>query len=339
MNQPTNVLFSTTRQWNPGDEFILFGVRRILGSLNWNYNPVVYNRHPGINPPPLVYQGRFKKPARRRTFDNSFAFQSSSALDYVIFAGSPEWYQGRRIDPLLRFILDHDLRCAFLGVGMHRVRTITPLLQKVIETSTDSIIVRDDNALDAVLDYFPEAIRLSCPALFSARSATTRSSKHTIGIVLQAPSSSLHGIPHHLTNALIGAAGKLQDRYEIRFIAHYIDDFIFARKVGLTPVFYSGFAEDFAEFFAPCDAVISTRVHGCGMASSLGIPNALIRHDGRAETVTGFSTTILNQPESAAEWLDSLDVQEVSSQLVALRSFQEQQWKEVLLNQIKSLGH
>lgn len=28
-----NIMFSTTRQWNIGDEFILFGVRNILENL------------------------------------------------------------------------------------------------------------------------------------------------------------------------------------------------------------------------------------------------------------------------------------------------------------------
>jgi hypothetical protein len=45
-----NILFSTTRQSNPGDEFIFFGVRNLLGEKNIRFNTVVYNRHPTIRP-------------------------------------------------------------------------------------------------------------------------------------------------------------------------------------------------------------------------------------------------------------------------------------------------
>ena len=45
--QRLNILFSTSRQWNCGDEFILFGVRRLLDRVPLRYNSIIYNRHPG----------------------------------------------------------------------------------------------------------------------------------------------------------------------------------------------------------------------------------------------------------------------------------------------------
>ncbi|MEJ7712218.1 MAG: hypothetical protein WKF84_20740 [Pyrinomonadaceae bacterium] len=48
--RPLNILFSTTRQWNSGDEFILFGVRQLLHDLGLQYNAIIYNRHPSITP-------------------------------------------------------------------------------------------------------------------------------------------------------------------------------------------------------------------------------------------------------------------------------------------------
>ncbi len=44
-----NVLISTTRQWNPGDEFIMLGCLNILKEIYGdNINPIIFNRNPDI---------------------------------------------------------------------------------------------------------------------------------------------------------------------------------------------------------------------------------------------------------------------------------------------------
>jgi len=43
-----NVVFSTTRQWNPGDEFILMGCINLLKEYMGEFNPIIYNRHPQL---------------------------------------------------------------------------------------------------------------------------------------------------------------------------------------------------------------------------------------------------------------------------------------------------
>ena len=44
-----NILISTTRQWNPGDEFIMMGALCILKNLYGDIlNPIIYNRNPDI---------------------------------------------------------------------------------------------------------------------------------------------------------------------------------------------------------------------------------------------------------------------------------------------------
>lgn len=47
MNAIKNIMFSSTRQWNCGDEFILFGVMNIFDRLlgKDSYNPILYNRN------------------------------------------------------------------------------------------------------------------------------------------------------------------------------------------------------------------------------------------------------------------------------------------------------
>lgn len=64
--------------------------------------------------------------------DNSFVLDETRLVDYVVFAGSPEWFGGPRINPLLQYIWDKNLRCAFLGVGVHRRHEFNDLLKKVL---------------------------------------------------------------------------------------------------------------------------------------------------------------------------------------------------------------
>ena len=46
-----NIVFSTTRQFNPGDEFILYGIINILHDVMKKkaFNSIIYNRNPDIN--------------------------------------------------------------------------------------------------------------------------------------------------------------------------------------------------------------------------------------------------------------------------------------------------
>lgn len=45
-----NILVSTTRQWNPGDEFILLGSLNIMKNIlgKDNINTIIFNRNPDI---------------------------------------------------------------------------------------------------------------------------------------------------------------------------------------------------------------------------------------------------------------------------------------------------
>ena len=43
-----NIVFSTTRQWNPGDEFILLGCINLLKKQLGEFNPIIFNRNPQI---------------------------------------------------------------------------------------------------------------------------------------------------------------------------------------------------------------------------------------------------------------------------------------------------
>ena len=131
-----NILFSTTRQWNPGDEFILFGVLNLLRDAIGKFNPLIFNRNPDVRPCDLknnrllskAYNERIEKMCfrgqgfigahfRDRFCDNSWRDgMRADDIDYVIFAGTPEWYT-TRVRSLYKVINDNGIPCSFLGVG------------------------------------------------------------------------------------------------------------------------------------------------------------------------------------------------------------------------------
>ena len=56
-----NIVFSTTRQWNPGDEFILMGCINLLKQLGVDFNVLIYNRNPQIQSVSGIKKTAFSK--------------------------------------------------------------------------------------------------------------------------------------------------------------------------------------------------------------------------------------------------------------------------------------
>ena len=84
---------------------------------------------------------------------------------------------------------------------------------------------------------------------------------------------------------------KYKGTYNFLIICTYIDELPLAQKIFKKyniPVYYAYDAKDYEEIYRQADLVISHRVHGCGISSSLGIPSICISHDERGETARGF---------------------------------------------------
>ena len=155
-----NILFSTTRQWNPGDEFILLGVINILKEILKDFNPIIYNRNPSIRPKysylNFLYNSRFfsnrffllksqlESFFRIGFYDNSFKdYTSLDFMDTVIFAGTPEWF-GARLLPLYKKLLNYEKPILFLGIGTAlENKKIKPIYDKVLNKAK-LITTRDE---------------------------------------------------------------------------------------------------------------------------------------------------------------------------------------------------
>ncbi len=332
-----NILFSTTRQWNCGDEFILFGVRRLLDSLGVVYNPIIYNRHPSICPRPWHRHSRWSKAERAPKRDNSFFLDHPETIDYVIFAGSPEWSDGPRVAPLLNFIIDNGLRCAFIGVGISGTTQFGPELNRVLAENCDLITARDPDCYELIRNM-PNSFQEVCPALFSAPSNRLRTGPAHIGIVAQTAKTEFHSIPTETETYLTRQFDKLETAYPVTYIAHYIDEANLLAEQK-KQFYYSGYSEDYPRLFDEFDLVISSRIHGCGLAASLGIPNILIPHDARYKTALGFKAEIANVGKEGAdlsEMVARINIETASAELIEHRAARHEAFN-VLLRQHLSI--
>jgi len=332
-----NILFSTTRQWNCGDEFILHGIRRLLSEFDFSYNPVIYNRHPSITPRRTTLKHRWSRPELIPFYDNSFILDDKDLIDYVIFAGTPEWYGGTRMDHLHRFIAENKIRCSFIGVGIPKKPVFSETLQFIFKNLTDVFIARDPNCFEAVKDLLP-ASYLPCPALFSAPANRHRVKLQKLGIVIQDVSTKNHQIPGELANSLLEEFSALENSFDVIYIAHYIEDLKYAHRLN-KKVLYSAFSEDYAAIFDQFDFVISTRVHGCGIASSLGIPNLLIPHDGRYSTALKFLSHIYDSEESLIKQVSAINIDDVSYKLIKHRNDSRLDYLEIFRNKLTFLAN
>jgi polysaccharide pyruvyl transferase WcaK-like protein len=320
----SNIIFSTTRQWNPGDEFILAGIRNLLREAGISHNPAIYNRNPEILQP--YSELNFAK-SIRRTFpgknflssfvrldmwDNSFKFgMSGKSFDACVIAGSPGWY-GRESLPLYECVRENKIPVFFIGIGSHD-QTSEALTRNVEKThiadilSTAKLITtRDSVTLGALARY--GAIRLPCPALLSVRTEKTIERVQKIALMYSTDRTvPNHKVPSKMFEKMVNAYRTIVERfggkYEIEFVAHYIDEMVDynERKLFELPLRYSFDSAEYAGIYGEFDLVIGPRVHGVGIAASMGVPGLHLGHDHRSETVEGFAAQTYS--------LDTLDTE------------------------------
>ena len=318
-----NILFSATRQFNPGDELILRGILNLLDSMGLRYNRLLYNRHPMITPNRLP-----KRLAFRRSWhsDNSFYLDDPEAVDYMIIAGLPEWRTGGRMEVLFEYVLKNRIPCAFLAVGAGSGGAFTVddrrhlLLRRVLDSRCELLTVRDREAEKALAEWSPRL--LPCTALFSAATQRLRTGPGVVGLVFQNSSQRFNSVRPEISEYLAGQYRRILREYpDCRVICHTCADFLEARRtLPLADVRYSALAEDYEGIFDACDVVVGPRVHGAGLAASLGIPSILVQHSARGLTGWGFRAVPANPGDDLLGMIRGIDVEGESRKLM--------EWKE-----------
>ena len=339
MSDKIKIIFSSTRGWNPGDEFILIGIKNLLNSLNIDYSEILYNRHPALRtsssfgdrimrntsflfaqkPDMQIRQHRRGKKILH--FDNSFFPTNFKVADFITFAGTPEW-AGRRNSILYRYALANRIPGALLGVGLKNVlnRTEREYIEKYIELIT----TRDDEAQNQLEKF--GAVRGVCPALFCSDEAKQITDVKRIGIVFQGTKVWANSISKEILSELLPTYQKLLEK-GAEIICHHFSDFVEAMENfgESTPILYSSDTEQMLEFYKNFDIVIGTRLHGIGAAASSGVPGILIAHDDRTSGSGSFLETIAT-PDNVFDLLEKTDWIEKSKKIIA----HKQKWFDIM---------
>lgn len=335
-----NVLYVTTRQWNPGDEFILAGVRTIVTRLGWkprveaivNKSPQVVGKWSHVNPFKMKHAnystGYLDSFVRTATFDNSFGPDNDiNFFDAVIFCGSPGWFGGRLHD-LYGKLASFDGSVMFLGIGSSN-RDVKLSKSEVDILDRAAIVTCRDERLVAELRerYDVDSSWITCPALLAAPSAAVPEPSAPVALVYTASHTNRgHRVSAEHESRQNAIFSRVIEKYpDAEVVCNYYDEVdTAARLFGRSRVRYTFDAAEYAGLMSAYRFVVSSRVHGCGLASSLGVPNMLLGHDQRAATVRGFGSQVTTDVEevlSAVErHADSLALREESERLTALKS-------------------
>lgn len=314
-----NVLFSTTRQWNPGDEFILAGtINLIKRNIDADINPVIYNRNPQIRPGGIqrTLNSIFEKITNGyipNFLDNSMKKElNASFIDLAVVSGSPEWY-GRRLTDFYKICLENNIPTIFMGLGMGEKKSLTDLKdyeKKLLKKSL--FITTRDRHTEKFLNAF-NAEYVPCPALFSSENTRLVKQVKKIGLIYNSDNVVINNnVATNIHKFTIGLYKTLLERYagkyEFEFISHYIGELPeFYKDFPNEIIKYSYDSKDYLDIYGKYDLVIGTRVHGIGIAASMGIPGIMIAHDMRTDTVRGFLADIIEVGAPISEVLDIID--------------------------------
>ena len=321
MDNNQNFLFSTTRQWNPGDEIILHGLINILKSNGYLFNPIIFNRNPDIRPNYIDFNPFVKLNFDNKSINNlinsffrlSFLDNSVSPsfdyanIDKLFIAGSPEWYS-LRMRELYNKAIKHKIPVEFHGLGLsHDKKRIPKFAVKLLERSILTT-VRDEKTYD-LLSCYENVKLITCPSIFcSSPKITSNSIKH-IGLIYVDKKSPIgNSIDKSIYIKLIKFYQELikhfNHKVRISFICHYVTEINECRAVFPdSNIYYHYDSFSYLDIYKNFDFVIGPRLHGIAASVSQGIPSILISHDLRSSAGKHFGIDVLNLTDDITEMI------------------------------------
>lgn len=306
-----NILVSSTRQWNPGDEFIFFGVQNLLKEvlkgqrINW----ILYDRNPDL------FVDGFNNPVHKdRIWGNSFHHGDSKCLDMGLIAGTPEW-MGIPLKGFYKTVIEGNLPLIMLGVGyIDAPITFSEDELYCFKNQLKVITARDEYASRALNEIGIGHEILPCPALFVSTHETIPADIRKIGFVIQTNKTLNQSVPEELSHACAHIVRKLRVKgFEVEVVCHYIDELVdFSRA--LSPVRYSYDARDYIDILNDYDLIISTRLHGAILANSLGKPAMILNIDDPrcSGTVSQFPFIYFSSPDLIVDEVTTFETKDLN---------------------------
>lgn len=280
-----SILVSSTRQWNPGDEFIFFGVRRLLThQLGDRINWVLWNRNPDL------FMNRWKDSHfRPDLLTNSLQVPDLDVVNAVVLAGTPEW-KGDSVEPLYRELLRRpEIPVLLCGIGSGAPGlNLRPYEKSILNRDNTLITTRSVGLAEEINQILGQkkAIALPCPALFAAPRGFTPKTQGKIGLIVQSSRVENQRVDRKAVDEILS---QFHDSTEVELITLYIDELRFYSHEGFTP----RYSYDAADYIRPNGIlsdyryIISSRLHGALGALSLGIPTSLVPNGSHRVNTAG----------------------------------------------------
>ncbi len=335
----TRILISSSRQWNPGDEFILRGARRLLEAvlpqpINW----VLWNRNPDL------FVDRWANPRFKPNFlTNSAVEPSLDVIDAVCLAGTPEWF-GPSVERIYRELLRFpDVPLLALGIGGCGPGFQFALHEREVFARENSLIVCRNPVLAEEINQqlgAAKAVVLPCPAFLSAGGFVARAedelARCKLGIQIQGDVVENQGTAtkyvEWLKHRFFTGSPRTSD---LSFVAHYIDEFLsFARLGARQEIFYSYEPLDYLDYYAKqIRALVASRLHGALAAMSCGTPAVLVNVQSKrlvdaAVPFEGLLPTM--EYEEAMTWLGEATPESLAKISGELMGLKQRTWDKYL---------
>ena len=332
---PLRILCSSTRQWNPGDEWIALGIRRLFHTLypgrilNW----ILYDRSPDC------FEKPWSAPDRKPLLlGNSYQpGEQLPPVDLLVVAGTPEWL-GPHLEPLARIRPTSAAPVFYLGIDYPSAELpLSPFDRKMLSQSL--VVARGPMARQALEGLGIQAHLLPCPALFSAFIEYPARTLRRIGLVLQSDRVANQSVSLELKSRMLTLVSQLRERYFVKVICNYIDEFFDFSATAECPVCYSYDSNDYFAYLADCDLVISTRLHSAIIANSLLKPAILTNAEPRATSaVELLPYVIVCEPEAVPGTLEQFDIDPAVRNLFNWKRAQETRYLDLLRGALQEHG-
>lgn len=297
-----NICISSSINWNPGDEFIRYGVRYLLDALlGPGHNYFIWNRNPDF------FNQAWADDRIKETFLSNSCYRADLAyMDLFVFAGTPEWFGGPT-EPLYREILRRNVPAVFLGMGSGRdLQFLNETEKQVLNAERTFFSTRSDTlASELELQGVKNVYTLPCPAVLCVEPVKYARRKKTgkIGFLLQTTSASCQNSNISFAEEFF----KLPQNPHYELLASYIAETREAFTRGYKAHF-SFEPRDYFAVYSEYDWLITTRLHGALSALSAGIPAVLVTDPGnrRIQTASALYREILPTENSLSAALDRI---------------------------------
>lgn len=293
-----NIVISGTSFWNPGDDFVRQGVINILKETFpdtffnfyfYDFNPDNDNNNEDTN-----------------EYSNKLTYQDlldvSNVIDMIVIVGLSA---GNEIEPLYKWISTAGLldKVYLIGAGYENNYCDWHLNQNsLIQTifkSAKLITGRTEKHPD-IIDKLNKYNHLSCPAILAEKCKsvlpillTEDKNIDKVLFSIQIPFGD-HSIERENYLLIMDILEEIikNTKYEIGIICHYKDEFNHFININKKiPIYFSSFYQDYKNIYEQYDIVISTRLHSCIYAASLGMPSIVINSSPRIiETIKGMES-------------------------------------------------